>query len=156
MQKPRKSILFKTLKISGISIASVLALLFILPYLFPDTVASKVKQWVNSAITSRLEFSNARLSFFNHFPSLTLTLQDVSLTGSAPFEKDTLVAAGQLSFGIDLSSLFSESVRINQIFLTGATIDVKVDAHSYANYTVYPCYPAASTHTSTSVASLRL
>ncbi|MBN8858801.1 MAG: AsmA family protein [Sphingobacteriales bacterium] len=156
MQKPKKSILFKILKISGISVAAVLALLFILPYLFPDTIASKVKQWVNGAITSKLEFSNARLSFFNHFPSLTLTLQDISLTGSAPFEKDTLVSAKQLSFGIDLSSLFSESVRINQIFLTGANIDVKVDALGNANYNVYRSDAAAATDTSTSGAGLRL
>ncbi|MBW7889841.1 MAG: AsmA family protein [Chitinophagaceae bacterium] len=155
MQKPKKSILLKILKVSGISVAAVLALLFILPYLFPDTIASKVKQWVNGAITSKLEFSNARLSFFNHFPSLTLTLQDISLTGSAPFEKDTLVAAQQLSFGIDLSSLFSASVRINQIFLTGANINVQVDAHGNANYNIYRSTTAA-TDTSSSGAGLRL
>src|ERR1700748_219322 len=96
-----KKIIFKTLKITGISIATLLILLFALPWLFPQTVSNKRKQFANGSINGQLEFSKTSLSFFKHFPNLTLTLYDLDLKGSAPFEKDTLVAAKEVSLGID-------------------------------------------------------
>src|SRR6516164_2769004 len=111
-----KHTLLKILKITGITLICLLLLMFLLPVLFPDFVADKIKKWTNDAITTDLNFSRARLSFFNHFPSLTLTLHDVSLMGSAPYAKDTLLNADQLAFGIDLSTLFSKKINIDKIF----------------------------------------
>src|ERR1700712_4706722 len=93
----RKTV-FKTLKITGIAIGTLLILLFALPILFPQTVSNKIKQWANGSINGQLEFSKTGLSFFKHFPNLTLTLYDLDLKGSAPFQKDTLVAAKEVSF----------------------------------------------------------
>ena len=83
-----KKILFKALKISGITLGSLLLLMFLLPVLFPGFVSTKIKAWASHAIVGELNFSKARLSFFNHFPSLTLTLYDFSLKGSAPFPQN--------------------------------------------------------------------
>jgi len=120
-------VLKKILKITGIILGSILLLMFLLPILFPDFVGDKIKQWTNGAITTELNFSKARLSFFNHFPSLTLTLHDVSLMGSAPYAKDTLLKADEVSLGIDLSTVFSQRISIDEIYLTRANIFIKVD-----------------------------
>ncbi|MBX3256959.1 MAG: AsmA family protein [Chitinophagaceae bacterium] len=151
-----KRVLAKASRIAGLTIISLLALLFILPYLFPDTIAQKIKGWANSAITSKLEFSKARLSFFNHFPSLTLTLHNVSLTGSAPFEKDTLVNAKEIALGIDLTTLFSESVKINKIFLSQADVQVLVNEKGQANYNIYQPKETAGSDTASGSAGLQL
>src|SRR5689334_23903725 len=120
-------VLKKILRIAGISIGSILLLMFLLPVLFPNFVADKIKQWANDAITTELNFSKARLSFFNHFPSLALTLYNVSLKGSAPFEKDALIVDEEIALGVDLSSIFSEKIRIDEIFLTNSKIQIEVD-----------------------------
>lgn len=132
-----KKVLFRVLKITGITIASVILLLFLIPFLFPGFVSGKIKGLVNSTITGQLDFSKARLSFFNHFPSLTLTLYDVDLKGSAPFQQDTLVSANELSFGINLQSLLSKKVKVDEIYLTKALINIQVDSAGNANYNVY-------------------
>jgi AsmA protein len=116
-----KKILIKTLKFTGITLAAVLLLMFLLPVLFPNFVASKIKTWANAVITTDLNFSKARLSFFKHFPSLTLTLYDVSLKGSAPFEKDTLLKADEIALGVDLATVFSSRIRVDEIFLSKGT-----------------------------------
>ena len=141
--KPVKKILVKLLKITGITIGSILLLMFLLPILFPDFVGNKIKSWANSSIKGELNFSRARLSFFNHFPALTLTLYDVSLKGSAPFEKDTLLASKEVALGVDLSTLIEKKVSIDKIFLTGAFINIEADSTGQANYNVYA--PAADT-----------
>src|SRR6266487_642921 len=132
-----KKILFKTFKIAGITIGSVLLLMFLLPYLFPDTVARKIKEWTNNSINGELNFSKVRLSFFNHFPSLTLTLYDFILKGSAPFQKDTLVAANEVALGINLWSVFSKKINIDEIYLASGNINIEVNEKGEPNYNVY-------------------
>src|ERR1700756_1286061 len=112
-----KKILFKTLKITGITIGNILLLMFLLPVLFPKTITQKIKQVMNSNINGQVNFSGTSLSFFKRFPELTLTLEDFSLKGSAPFQADTLVAAKEISFAVDLTSLLRSKMNISKIYL---------------------------------------
>lgn len=128
---------FKILKISGITIGGVVILLFLLPFLFPQTISNTVKGWINRSIVSKVDFTNPRFTFFRHFPSLTFTLEDVSITGARPFQHDTLIHAGELSLGVNVLSIFSNSIKINQIFLSDARINVQVDAEGNPNYDIY-------------------
>lgn len=146
----------RTLKIAGISIVSLFILLFLLPVLFPSTVSNKIKTWTNNSITGDLNFSKARLSFFNHFPSLTLTLYDFSLKGATPFQQDTLIAADEVALGVNLASIFSSSIRIDEIYLTKANIHVLVDSAGHPNYNVYQSAPATNTTTKTDSGSASL
>jgi len=126
----------KFLKITGIVVLAAITLLFLLPELFPVFVARKIKAFANESIEGKLEFRKARLSVIRHFPSLTLSLVDFSLTGSAPFANDTLLAGKELAVGIDLRTLFAERLSINQFFLTDAFINIQVDSLGKANYNV--------------------
>lgn len=128
--------LFKTLKIAGVATGAIILLLFLLPYLFPGFVSTRIRQWAKGSVNSELSFSSARLSFFRHFPALTLTLYDFKLKGSAPFEKETLLEADEVALGVDLTSIFSE-LKIDKIFLTKAFINIQVDTAGRANYNVY-------------------
>jgi len=136
MRSPVLRILLRVLKIAGITTGSLILILFLLPYLFPKFVSNKIRQWARQSIQSELHFKSARLSFFRHFPALTLTLYDVRLNGSAPFAKERLIEADEIALGVDLRSVFSE-VRIDKIFLTNAFINIQVDTGGRANYNIY-------------------
>jgi AsmA protein len=156
--KKAARILLRVLKISGISLVSIMVLLFLAPYLFPDTVGKQIKHWTNQSIKGDLNFTKARLSFFTHFPSLTLTLYDVDLKGSAPFQLDTLLAAEKLGFGVNLQKLiFDHLVSINKIYLNGAYIHVMVNDSGQANYNIYVSDTSTKTvKADSSAASLHL
>ncbi len=153
-----KKLILRILKITGITLGSLIALLFLLPMLFPGFVADKVKSWANSTITGELNFSKARLSFFNHFPALTLTLHDFSLKGSAPFQKDTLASAKELALGINLNTLFSSKLSIDEIYLTKGKVNILVNEKGEANYNVYQSDTtvAKTPSTDTGSASLKI
>ncbi|MBN8836815.1 MAG: AsmA family protein [Sphingobacteriia bacterium] len=127
----------KGFKVSGIVFAGILALMFLLPILFPGFVSEKIKSWAKSAVVTDLNFSKTRLSFFKHFPSLTLTLYDCTLKGSDPFPKEDLINAEEISFGINLASIFSNKIKIDEIYLNKSNINVLVNAKGQANYNVY-------------------
>lgn len=151
-----KSLLKRVVKVTGIGVAVIGGLLFLLPYLFPGFIAKKIKDWTNRSIQGELNFSKARLSFFRHFPSLTLTLHDFTLKGSAPFAKDTLLAADGVSLGIDLSSIFSSTVTISKIFVDDAKIHVQVNEKGEANYNVYASKEKAASQPSPDSSSATL
>ena len=156
MKKPSKSIVVKILKITGITIGSILLLLFLIPILFPGKIAEEVKSFANQKLNGKLDFKEAHLSFFNHFPSLTLTLTDFSLKGSAPYKNQTLLSANEVAFGINIRSLlFDKKVDIDKIFVSDALINVKVNAKGEANYNVYNS-DDKSTKKDSSSSSLRL
>lgn len=138
MGKTFKNKIIKALKISGITIAAILLLLFLLPILFPGKIESKIKAFANEKLNGELSFSEANLSFFNHFPSLTLTLHDFSLNGSAPFKDQNLVSAKEIAFGINMKNLiFDSKVSIDKIYISKALMHVQVNAKGEANYNVY-------------------
>jgi AsmA protein len=137
MSSSFKRITVKLLKLSGLSFGIALLLMFLLPYIFPGFVSTKIKEWARSSINAELDFSRARLSFFRHFPALTLTLYDLSVKGSVPFEKATLVESEEVSLGVDVLSLFTSQTSIDKIFLTNANINIQVDKEGHANYNIY-------------------
>lgn len=138
MKSGFKRITLKIAKWFGITIASLLLILFLAPIVFPGTVAEQIKNFANKKIDGELDFSKSRLSFFNHFPSLTVTLYDFSLKGSAPYKNDTLLAAEEVAFGINLKRLiFDNEVRIDKIFLSESFVNVKINEKGQANYNVY-------------------
>ncbi len=159
MLKQLYRIPLKTLKITVISILVLALVLFSLPFLFPTYISNQVKTWANRHIQTELAFGNARLSFFEHFPSLTLTLHDFSLKGSAPFQQDTLVVAKKVSLGVNLLSLFGSAVNINEVYLSDGSITVLVNKAGQPNYNVYSADVTgkeANAKTDTSNASLKL
>ncbi len=133
-----KRIVVKSLKILGISTGLILLLMFLLPILFPGKIELEIKKFANQKLNGELAFKEANLSFFNHFPSLTLSLEEFSLKGSTPFKKDTLVAAKEIAFGINLKHLlFNGDVTIDKVFLSDAFVNIKVNENGEANYNVY-------------------
>ncbi|HMK05925.1 MAG TPA: AsmA family protein [Flavobacterium sp.] len=126
------------MKIFGITIGILLLLLFLIPIVFPGKIAQEVKTFANEKLEGELNFSEAHLSFFNHFPSLTLTLKDFRLNGSAPYKKETLISAKEIAFGINVKSiLFDSKIKIDKIYISGALMNVKVNERGEANYNVY-------------------
>jgi len=141
-------VVLKTIKVIVITIVSLLLILFLLPYIMPGTISEKIKTFVNRSIDGKIEFSKARLSFFNHFPSLTLTLYDFSSTGSAPFQNEKLLSAGEIAMGIRIPALLRGEIKINEFYISKADINVQVDAHGNANYNVYKSSASSDTTSS--------
>ncbi|MGL2965061.1 hypothetical protein [Flavobacterium sp. XGLA_31] len=157
MKKPSKSIIFRILKITGVTVGTILLVLFLIPVLFPGKIAEEVKAFANKKLNGELNFKEANLSFFNHFPSLTLTLTDFSLKGSAPYAKETLVSAHEIAFGINIKTLiFDKKVTIDEIYVSNALMNVKVNANGEANYNVYNSEEKETEKDTTSNTSLRL
>lgn len=124
-----------------ISVTAIVALLLIMmiviPILFKDQIIRQIKTTANHSLKSELNFGDISLSFFSHFPNLTLEISDFYLKSAPSFPGDTLVSARKLGFGINLKSLFSEKIIVNKVFLDRASIWLKYNEQGLANFDVY-------------------
>ncbi len=143
----------KILKITGVILATILLLLIMAPFLFQERIKQEVKNLANRTLKSELNFSDMNVSFFNHFPNLTLTLSDFSLQSSAPFDKDTLLSAKEIAFGVNVKSLFGKTIRITRIYFDKAKINILYNEKGAANYLVYQSADTVSAQPDTAPSS---
>lgn len=90
--------------------ALALVLLIVLPLLFGDRIAQRVKVEVNRNVNARVDWRAAGLSFFRHFPNVTLTLDDLTTAGTGRLEGDTLASIRHLRVVLDLASVLGSVV----------------------------------------------
>ncbi|HWB40990.1 MAG TPA: AsmA-like C-terminal region-containing protein [Gemmatimonadales bacterium] len=95
----------RILALAGTLIALLLVLLVVLPLLFRDRIAQRVKAEVNRSVEARVDWRDVGLTFFRDFPNLTLRLDDLTAVGLGRFEGDTLASVGHLGVVLDLASV---------------------------------------------------
>ena len=96
---------------AGALIALVLVLLLVLPLLFRDRIAARVKTEVNKSLDARIDWRDAGLTFFRNFPNLTLTLDGLTAANVGRFQGDTLAAVRHLRVVLDLASVLGLEER---------------------------------------------
>ncbi|HEX3276601.1 MAG TPA: AsmA-like C-terminal region-containing protein [Gemmatimonadales bacterium] len=113
----------KLLKWIGGGVALLLALLLVLPLLFKGTIASRVKTAVNQNVNARVDWRDVGLTFFRHFPNLTLTLHDLSTVGVNKFQGDTLAAVRHLRVVLDLASVLGNVMGGKPVVIRAIELD---------------------------------
>lgn len=111
--------------------------MIVLPIIFPGPIKERMKSLSKEMVKSEINFKEADLSFFKHFPNLTFTIYDFSMKGSAPFENDTLVSGEEVSFGINMASVFAETIEINKIFFHKSYFNILTDKDGKTNFDIY-------------------
>lgn len=107
----------------AILVGLVLALLLVLPLLFRDRIAERVKVEVNRNLNARVDWRDAGLSFFRHFPNLTLTLDDLTTVGVDRFQADTLAAVRHLRVVLSLPSVLGNVMGGKPIVVRAVELD---------------------------------
>lgn len=122
-----------------VSIITLFAVvLFAVPFFFKDTIQAKVNEEIQKKVKAKVYYNDFDLSFFKHFPSLTISLTDFGVVGYSPFSSDTLVQAKEFSLAADLKSIISgDKVAINSIAIESPKILIKVLPDGSANYDIY-------------------
>ena len=130
----------KTLRITGIVFSIILMMLIVMllsPFIFKEKFAQIIKSTANKTLRTEVNFSEMDISFFHHFPKLTITLYDFTLKSSPPFAKDTLIKARDISFGINLKSIFRGPLKITGVYLNKARIILQYNEKGASNFDIY-------------------
>ncbi|MFT3920706.1 AsmA family protein [Cloacibacterium sp.] len=134
--KTKASALSKIIKISGISLGGVVLVLYASPYFFKDTINNGIKKATKSYIKTDVDFKDLNISFFTNFPNLTVTLTNSSVKGSIPFQNENLIDAKEIGLGVDVTTLFSDKIVFNTLYIEDANIHLKIDSLGRNNFDI--------------------
>lgn len=130
-------LLKKSLKITGIVIVVIIALLFIIPIAFKKQITNLVKSEINKSLTARVDFKDVSLSLFRHFPKASIQLENLSVVGTGEFEADTLVAASNIDISANLISVIKgKDIEVSAIYLESPRIHALVNKDGKANWDI--------------------
>ena len=108
-------------------------LLILIAIVFENAIGRRVLTEINHNLTNELQAKEVSLSLIRSFPSVALTLQNVSLQGT---DNKPMFKATQLSFKFNLFSLFSQNIDIEAVVVENAALLLKVNKTGKANYDV--------------------
>ena len=127
----------KFLKIFFIVLFLLIGLLFATPYIFKSKIISLVKKEVNKNLTAKVDFKAVDISFFRHFPKVSIGLDDLQVMGTDFFAADTLLSAKRLDATMDFMSFIRGSnMAIYNIYLVSPRINAIVSKDGLANWDI--------------------
>lgn len=127
----------KFLKITGITLLVLILLAFLIPILFKKQITELVKKEINKSLTARVDFKDVSLSLFRHFPQVSINIDDLTVTGTGVFEKDTLISAQSIDVSANLISVIKgKDIKVSGIFLKTPRIKALVKPDGQANWDI--------------------
>lgn len=127
----------KTLKISGIILATILVLALVLPYAFKGRIVSSVKQEVNKSLTAKVDFGGFGFTILRSFPDFTLSMKNVTIIGSGDFKGDTLANIPSLLVTVDVMSVIrGKQYKVLKVILSDPRIKLHVLHDGRANWDI--------------------
>ncbi|MFT3747002.1 MAG: AsmA-like C-terminal region-containing protein [Agriterribacter sp.] len=126
----------KILKISGIVLAILLVLAFILPFIFKDKITGIAKTQINKNLNAKVDFKDVNISLFRHFPRLAVGLENLDVVGIEDFSKDTLISADRIDVALNLMSLFGNKMNIYSVTVDKPRIHAIVNKDGKANWDI--------------------
>ena len=141
----------KILKITGIVLAVLLAIMIILPFAFKGKVSGIIQKQADKYLNAKMTFDGLSLNLFSNFPNITASLNDFMIVGTDSFAHDTLVYSKSARLAINLKSLMTDNgFRIKKVELKDAKVYVKWLKSGEANWRIMkpdtlPADPKADT-----------
>lgn len=148
----------KILIITAIVLGSLLAIAAAVPLLFSDKLKKIAEQELNKQLIAPTSFQDVSVSFFRHFPKLSLGLDQLYIGGPEPFSGDTLLAADRVDIAVNLFSLLgSGPVKVTHVTLNQPDIHLMVNRDGSVNWDILkPSEDSQTSDTSTQEVSVNL
>ncbi|MFZ0389852.1 MAG: AsmA-like C-terminal region-containing protein [Calditrichia bacterium] len=126
------------LKIFGIFILIIIALMIIIPLFFKDNLVNLVKEKANEQLNAKLQFEDFGMNLFSSFPDISLSAKNISIVNKAPFAGDTLARMEALNIVVDLwSAVFGDQIIVKGVSLEQPDLLIFVAEDSSANYEIF-------------------
>ena len=133
MRKPVK----RTLVAIAVSIALMLTALALVPIVLRERVATLVRNELDERLDATVEFESIDLSLLSTFPTLTVEIVELIVTGKGTFEGHPLISVQSLEAGVDLFGLIGDDdLVVESIGVDRPDIHILVTEDGVANYDI--------------------
>ncbi|MBI1224091.1 MAG: AsmA family protein [Bacteroidetes bacterium] len=141
----------------GIFLVLFIGALVAIPFLFKDDIIEAVKKVANENLNAKVDFSTVDISLLRSFPSVSIGLNDYSITGIEEFDGVKLVGGDAFRITVDFWSAYNFGkvpLEIKSVVLDKPEINVIVLSNGKANYDITK--PSADTTTTETAFQIKL
>ena len=118
----------KILVITGIFLLALVVFAVAAPFIFSGKLKSLAKKEMNENLKAKSDFKDVNLSFFRHFPKVSVGLEEMYITGPDAFAGDTLISANRIDVAVNLFSLLgSGPMEVTHVSLNQPRIHAIID-----------------------------
>ncbi|MDR0230420.1 MAG: AsmA family protein [Flavobacteriaceae bacterium] len=129
----------KILLWGGGVLLALFVLLLTAPFLFKSKIQEMVLKTINENLTANVTFDKVNLSLLKGFPKATITIDNLSVVNTVPFEGDTLFRSNQLRLKMSVLELFNgtdKPMKIEDILVSDAKANIIINEQGIANYDI--------------------
>jgi len=147
----------KILKTTGAVLLIIIALIWTAPYLFQGKINHLIKAQISKDFRARVSFSGIDISYFRHFPDISIGLDHIVITCVGEFQDDTLLLANQFDVSCDLKSFFSgDSIRVHSMIINEPRFHLVINKQGHSNWNIMKSVPDPFDHIDSSARSFHL
>ena len=128
----------KRLIIFGVVLSALIVASFILTGFVKGVLINTVEKALDESVDAQIIWDHDKfsISFFQDFPSVTASLEDIGVINNAPFENDILFVTDAPHVSVDPWSLIASDIKINGISLENPIIHINGNEAGEANYDI--------------------
>ena len=129
----------KILKGTGIFLLVTIIALAAAPFLFKDKIKEMIAKTLNENVNANIAFEDVDLSLFKSFPKANVTIEKLSIITKAPFEKDTLLYAGETNVTMSVKELFKgegEAMNLESFSVVDGIVNIIFNKDGLGNFDI--------------------
>ncbi len=127
----------KILAVTGALVLLLLVMAIALPFVFSGKIKDLARKEMNNQLNARSGFEDVSISFFRHFPRVSVGLDRFYITGPEAFAGDTLVSADRIDVAVNLFSLIgSGPMELSKLILESPRIHAIVNKDGQVNWDI--------------------
>ena len=129
----------KVLKGLGIFLLVTIIALAAAPFLFKDKIKEMIAKTLNENVNANIAFEDVDLSLFKSFPKANVTIDKLSIITNAPFEKDTLLYAGETNVTMSIKELFKgegEAMNLESFSVVNGIVNIIFNKDGIGNFDI--------------------
>lgn len=147
----------KALKITGLTVLTLIALAFLIPVVFKKQVQALVKKEINKSLNAKIDFTDVKLSLFRHFPKATITIKGLTIVGKDVFASDTLIASEKIDITAGLFSVLKgKDIKVHGAYFQSPRIHILVNKNGKANWDIVKKSSDTASASDTTAASFKM
>lgn len=148
----------RILLILGIFLGLLIVAAIATPLLFGDKLKALARDQMNKQLTAPSGFADVSISFFRHFPRVSVGLDQLYITGPEKYAKDTLLSAKRIDVAVNLFSLFGTGpIKVSKVVLDEPRVHAIIGKDGSVNWDIMkPSDDTEPTDTSSSEFNLDL
>ncbi|MEM8568571.1 MAG: AsmA-like C-terminal region-containing protein [Bacteroidota bacterium] len=132
-----KKVLKKIALYSMLLVITIVTATAIATYLYKDQLIDHFIREANKNLDTLIQVEKISVSAFDNFPQITLVFEEVIIEESYKNSSYPLLEAGLLEFTFNIWNLIEGQYLVEEVHITDAKCDLKVDESGRINYSIF-------------------